>query len=629
MNLDIYIYISEILTREALVVLARALSSVLNNARAESSASWTRIVYLVTNGALPSDPHQATLIRSKLIHTNTSLRLLVYGSNPMAQLHLPNMAFWHHMIEDVQGSAMEPLSKACSDALAPTLHMSTSAPTRTVLSFGNVHDFEKASLDIPVHILKATALQRPQAPRRVMKGEDDMHSKRHVESRRLLYRADDLHKVHKAGHAIVPPTAHTEMDNVTPLPEECAAFIQRAYKLGASLVPLENAPPALPTEAGLEILHFVSASTYRREYHMGETYYVIAHPSSKRAQVALSSLVQAAAVKGVYALCRLVTRPNADPKLCILAPLIESEYDAFYLVHVPFRDDVKRVAFPPLDRVMTSTGASIFEHPTIPTNEQQSTMDAFVDQMDLMDMDDEGDPEGWYTPTLSYHPAIHGLKNAIKWRYLYPQAPLLPLHASLQRFLHVPRRVEERARPARDACAAAFGVHVPPSLVPTAKRNAGRTNDADIHTDANSDTITLNLNQSDSKAVPNTAPESGKLTHSDSDTDTDTGSPQAHDIDQDPLNNLREQVTLPSNTPSIRVGDAGHLRLNHLKPDFEALLATAAVSETCHAMAQALLALVSEKKDLSVLMPALLSFRQHAAELDEALTWNSYVYEPG
>ena len=129
--------------------------------------------------------------------------------------------------------------------------------------------------------------------------------------------------------------------------------------------------------------------------------------------------------------------------------------------------------------------------------------------------------------------------------------------------------------------------------------------------------------------MPNTAPESGKLTHSDSDTDTDTGSPRAHDIDQDPLNNLREQVTVLSNTPSIRVGDAGHLRLNHLKPDFEALLSTAAVSETCHAMAQALLALVSEKKDLSVLMPALLSFRQHAAELDEALTWNSYVYEPG
>lgn len=127
---------------------------------------------------------------------------------------------------------------------------------------------------------------------------------------------------------------------------------------------------------------------------MGETYYVLPHPRSPRAQIALSGLVQAAAVRRVYALARYVARAHGEPKLCLLAPLVEHEYDGFYMVRVPFRDDVHRWAFPPLDRVVTSTGHTVRTHPTIPTPEQQAQMDALVEQMDLMDMDDHGDEEG-------------------------------------------------------------------------------------------------------------------------------------------------------------------------------------------------------------------------------------------
>ncbi|WFD22680.1 ATP-dependent DNA helicase yku80 [Malassezia equina] len=536
---------------EPLEALSVALDCMLEKGHGEPSASWTRVVYLVTRAHPQMRTTQADALCDRLAQSQTQLRVIGIGLGAEA---FP--AFWGPWIARIPNALLATPDEAEAHALEPTVQMARSNPIPTTLSFGRLDSASSASMEIPVQLHKATAQQRPMAPRRMARGEGTTWE-RQLETHRAFYKAEEVAR------------AGGDLRSLTPLSEEEAQG-QRAYRLGASLVPLLDNEPMLDTRPALEILHFVHASTYRREYHVGETYYVLPHPRSPRAQIALSSLVQAAAVKSVYALARYVPRAHAEPKLCLLAPLVEHEFDGFYMVRVPFRDDVHRWAFPPLDRLVTSTGRTIRTHPTIPTPEQQARMDEFVDQMDLMDMDEDGDEEGWYAPSLSYAPAIHGTKQAIKHRYLHPDAPLPPLLSRLSTFLHTPARAEARARPVREACAALFATRPP-----LAKRE---------------------------DKPPPPEPRAG-------------GDSDATPTEEE-----------PAFSEGVRVRGAGEIRYAHAANDFQALVhGTQAVSETCEAMSQLLLRWLDRDPSPDDVLHALHTYRSAACEMDESLTFNSFV----
>ncbi|KAI3628593.1 YKU80 [Malassezia furfur] len=483
-----------------------------------------------------------------------------------------NVGFWRTMLQDLPHAAFASADDAEEQALLPNTQLAKSAPTSVQLTFGAPDGGAQRTLSIPVQVLKATAVQRPMSQRKVRKGLETP-----VDARRVYYKVDDV--LHH----------EDDLDQLQPLPEESHASFQRAFKLGASLVPMQHAmEQPLETQPGLEILHFVHASTYRREYHLGETSYVVANPKSPRANIALSSLVQAALVKDVYLLCRWVSRAHADPKLCVLAPLVEQDVDCFCMVRVPFREDVKRFAFPPLDRVPTKDGTEVRTHPTIPTDAQQADMDRLVDAMDLMDADPDGDPEGWYAPNLSFNPAIHGVKNAVKWRFLAPERADLPeLHSVLAQFLSTPEEVERRARSVRDACAAAFAVRKPQASAAAGDAGGAQTTPSKK---ARAD--------SDSDATP------------DEDADDDAGEDK------------------PRNEVPVRGG--GVLRLAHVVQDFEAsVYGTEHVTETCEAMQAALLALVrAPSPDSALVVRALHAYRSAAAEIPGTLQETSLGLSP-
>ncbi|WFD19081.1 ATP-dependent DNA helicase yku80 [Malassezia caprae] len=514
---------------DPLEALATALDHLLEKGHGEPSAAWTRIVYLVTRARSSMPADRADALCERLANSHTQLRVI--------GVDLGDAAFWRSWMARIPGALLATPDEAEAHALEPTVQLARSNPIHTTLSFGELDS--AASIEIPVQLHKATAQQRPMAPRRMARG-DGTTWERQLEAHRAFYRASDVAR------------AGGDVSGLTPLPDDAAQA--RAYRLGKTLVPVPDTEALLDTRPAIEILHFVHAGTYRREYHLGETYYVLPNPRSPRAQIALSSLVQAAAVKGVYALARYVARAHAEPRLCVLAPLVEHEFDGFYMVRVPFRDDVHRWAFPPLDRVVTSAGHTVRTHPTIPTPTQQAQMDALVDEMDLMDMDDHGDEEG-------YAPAIHGTKQAIKHRYLHPTAPLPPLPPSLSAFLHPPPRAEARARPVRDACAALFNAQPPTRSAPP---DAGGDSDA---------------------------------------TPTEDDAPTEH--------------------VSVR---GGELRFAHAARDFEALVHTSEhVTDTCEGMSQLLLRWLDREPPLADLVRALHAYRSAARQLDESLTWNTFV----
>ena len=71
--------------------------------------------------------------------------------------------------------------------------------------------------------------------------------------------------------------------------------------------------------------------------------------------------------------------------------------------------------------------------------------------------------------------------------------------------------------------------------------------------------------------------------------------------------------------------NAEPIPLDQILPTFEARIKTSAVSETCQDMSRTLLTLVSRRVETNHIMEAMHVFRRSAAELDESLTYNTYV----
>ena len=165
----------------------------------------------------------------------------------------------------------------------------------------------------------------------------------------------------------------------------------------------------------------------------------------------------------------------------------------------------------------------------------------------------------WYAPSLSYAPAIHGTKQAIKHRYLHPAAPLPPLPPSLSAFLHAPPRAEARARPVREACAALFAARpAPAKREPTVQPPPAAGGDSDA-----------------------TPPEDGSA-------------PDDY----------------------VRIDEVGDLRYTHAASDFAALVySTERVSETCQGMSQLLLRWLDREPPLGDVVPALHAYRSAARQV--------------
>lgn len=116
---------------------------------------------------------------------------------------------------------------------------------------------------------------------------------------------------------------------------------------------------------------------------MGECNITIAQSVNDKAKMALSSLIHALHELDSYAIARIVTKNGKDPQLLVMAPSIENEVEALLDVPLPFAEDVRIYSFPPLDRVITTSGAIMKKHRNLPNDDLVKSMSDYVDSMDL------------------------------------------------------------------------------------------------------------------------------------------------------------------------------------------------------------------------------------------------------
>jgi ATP-dependent DNA helicase 2 subunit 2 len=125
---------------------------------------------------------------------------------------------------------------------------------------------------------------------------------------------------------------------------------------------------------------------------MGEACAILPRNSSEKDELALSALIHTLYEVESYAVARLVLKDDKDPQLVLLMPCIEPEFECLYEVPLPFAEDIRSYQFPPLDKVLTITGAVLTKHRLLPGDELNQAMSNYVDAMDLSkaDLDDTG-----------------------------------------------------------------------------------------------------------------------------------------------------------------------------------------------------------------------------------------------
>jgi ATP-dependent DNA helicase 2 subunit 2 len=99
--------------------------------------------------------------------------------------------------------------------------------------------------------------------------------------------------------------------------------------------------------------------------------------------MALSSLIHALYELDSYAVARIILKDDKDPQIILLAPSIEPDLEALVDIPLPFAEDVRVYRFPPLDRVVTTSGATLKKHRNLPTDDLVHAMSKYVDSMDL------------------------------------------------------------------------------------------------------------------------------------------------------------------------------------------------------------------------------------------------------
>lgn len=131
---------------------------------------------------------------------------------------------------------------------------------------------------------------------------------------------------------------------------------------------------------------------YGQYMTMSDSNVTIAQQSNDKARMALSSLIHALHELDSYAVARLVPKDGKEPVMLLLAPSIEPELESLIDVTLPFAEDARVYRFPPLDRVLTSSGTTLSKHRNLPTAALLDAMDGYVNSMDLssFEKDDEG-----------------------------------------------------------------------------------------------------------------------------------------------------------------------------------------------------------------------------------------------
>lgn len=224
--------------------------------------------------------------------------------------------------------------------------------------------------------------------------------------------------------------------------------LAKGYEYGRTAVHISETDEnvtILETYAGLELIGFIQSGQYQRYMHMSNTNIIVGQRANDKATLALSSFIHALFELECYAVARLVTKENKPPVVVLLAPSIEPDYECLLEVQLPFAEDVRTYRFPPLDKVITVSGKVVTQHRNLPSDDLLDVMSKYVNSMELVDTDENGDPVEIFPIEDSYSPVLHRIDSAVRARAINPNQPIPPPSEILTKFSHPPEDVVKQS----------------------------------------------------------------------------------------------------------------------------------------------------------------------------------------
>ncbi|KJX97255.1 ATP-dependent DNA helicase II subunit 2 like protein [Zymoseptoria brevis] len=231
--------------------------------------------------------------------------------------------------------------------------------------------------------------------------------------------------------------------------------LSKGYEYGRTAVHISESDQnvtTFETKPSLDIVGFVDKNHYQRYLDLSKACMIVSQKNNDKASMALSSFIHALHECESYAIARYVRKENSEPRMLLLCPNAEPDFECLYDVELPFAEDLRSYKFPPLDRVLTVSGKEVKAHRNLPSDDLLDAMSDYVDQMDLSKLvpQEEGDPTEYAPMDETYNPHLHRLHQVIKHRAVFPEADPPPPYAILGKYSHPPEEVLTRSKPALD-----------------------------------------------------------------------------------------------------------------------------------------------------------------------------------
>ncbi|KAL2816787.1 SPOC like C-terminal domain-containing protein [Aspergillus cavernicola] len=418
---------------------------------------WKRKIVLITNGLGQMSSENLDDIVSKIKEDNIELVILgpdfddpEYGTKEEDKdpRKAESEALLRTVSEQCDG-VFGTLEQAVSEMVIPRVKaVRPIASFKGFLQLGNPEDYDTA-VRIPVERYPRTSVAKPPSASQFVLHSDLAAGQEGPESATAIPETQP-----EEGRALTSVrNLRTYQVNDESAPggkvEIEREDLAKGYEYGRTAVHISETDEnitTLETQAALELVGFIQSGQYDRYMHLSNTHIVVAQRANDKASLALSSFIHALFELESYAVARLVTKENKPPLLVLLAPSIEAEYECLLEVQLPFAEDVRTYRFPPLDKVNTVSGKVVTQHRNLPDDDLMDAMDKYVDCMELVDQDEDGDLVDTPFPIEdSFSPVLHRVNAAIRSRAIHPNDPIPPPADILTQFSQQPKHLLDKA----------------------------------------------------------------------------------------------------------------------------------------------------------------------------------------
>lgn len=207
----------------------------------------------------------------------------------------------------------------------------------------------------------------------------------------------------------------------------------KGYYYGKQLVPIPEfleEKLKYKSEKCMKLLGFAEKRSVPRHFFLASVDMLIPQDDENHKR-ALASLIHALYELDKVAIVRYVYRENVAPKLACLFPHIGSNYECMWMTILPTVEDLRDYQFMSLKEC---------------TTQQEKAMGEFIETLDLMKVEDEGDEKEGLKTSSTYNPSLQYFYQCLIHRAFNEDDKLPEIDPVISNYVRPDKRIFQKAQ---------------------------------------------------------------------------------------------------------------------------------------------------------------------------------------